>query len=130
MNKKNLLKIVKKSVQASFINGVVDEKKVAFFVKSFKALPLVDSIIALKNFATGVRAELEKTTLFVTSAQELSQSDLGVIKKSLQKTYPIREVVSQIDPSLLGGVKFKISDTLIDLSVKSKLEQLKGAIKG
>lgn len=61
----------------------------------------------------------------VESATELSNKDTSSLKKVLEaKTGKIVELTSTIRKELLGGITVKIKDTVIDGSVKHKLESL------
>ncbi|AXJ00470.1 ATP synthase F1 subcomplex delta subunit [Cyclonatronum proteinivorum] len=58
-------------------------------------------------------------------AEEPNADQIDRIKKALEsKTGKTIELISQHKPGLLGGVMVKIDDTVIDGSVKHKLEQL------
>jgi F-type H+-transporting ATPase subunit delta len=56
----------------------------------------------------------------------LSEDQQGKIKKELEETIKKKITVSfQVDKSILGGIIIKIDDTVLDASVKRKLELLK-----
>ncbi len=59
--------------------------------------------------------------VYVTSARQLS----GEMKEELRK---LGDIEKKIDKSLVGGVKIRIADTLIDGSIKSTLENLKAKL--
>lgn len=66
----------------------------------------------------------------VTSAIELSDQSLEAIRNSLASalsTQPILE--TRVDPSLLGGLKIRVGDTVYDGSLKSQVKQLRASLR-
>lgn len=77
-----------------------------------------------------LRAEAEGVIhAHIKSAMPLGHSDLNQLKSALSKRFG-REVEAKvtIDESLIGGVAIEIGDTVIDGSLKGRLEQLQGAL--
>jgi len=66
----------------------------------------------------------------VTSAQKLTAAELKSLKANLKKSLgrPV-EVETSVDPDLLGGFIVRIGSRLYDSSLKTKLEDLKIALK-
>lgn len=68
------------------------------------------------------------STVYLTTASEMSDSQLDEVKKKLLSasvTEDSIEFVTKVDPSLIGGFIAQIGDNLYDASVKHKLAQLK-----
>lgn len=66
----------------------------------------------------------------VTSAKHVNEQDLVELEKTLsQATGKKVRVKLTVDPSLLGGVKVRIGDRVIDASVVKKLDMLKSNLK-
>lgn len=66
----------------------------------------------------------------VTSAIELSQQALDSIRNSMASalsTQPILE--TRVDPSLLGGMKIRVGDTVYDGSLKTQVKQLRARLR-
>ena len=60
------------------------------------------------------------------SAVELSKNDLDNLEKIVVSQLGFQPVlVQKIDPELLGGVRLRIGDAVIDVSLKKRLRQLK-----
>jgi len=76
--------------------------------------------VALANEARGiVRAE-------VTSAVELSQDQQTRLVAKLSETTGKRiELCGKVDPSLIGGLLVRVGDTVIDGSIRGRLEAIR-----
>lgn len=66
----------------------------------------------------------------VTSAQKLTAAQLTSLKSNLKKSLgrPV-DVETSVDPDLLGGFIVRVGSRLYDSSLKTKLEDLKIALK-
>jgi len=66
----------------------------------------------------------------VTTAVALTQSQLdglaAALRQALGKT---AEISARVDPALLGGVKVRVGSRLFDSSLRTRLDQLKFALK-
>jgi len=66
----------------------------------------------------------------VVSTQELTAAQLTHIRNALRQALgKAPELTARIDPSILGGLKVKVGSTLFDASLKTKLDQMKFALK-
>lgn len=66
----------------------------------------------------------------VTSAQKLTAAQLTSIKSQLKKTLgQTVDIEANVDPSLIGGFKLRVGSRLFDSSLKTKLEDLRLALK-
>lgn len=77
-----------------------------------------------------LKANHEKTmNVVVTSAFELDTEDAGKLSEALNRKLQ-REIslTTTVDKSLLGGVIVRTEDTVIDYSVRGKLEKLAQAL--
>ena len=83
----------------------------------------VDDLVELSSEFAGMRG---KTVARVATAEELSDSQRGVLAQKLEKIYG-REIAihSEVDPSLLGGVVIRVGDEVIDGSTRGKLTRLR-----
>jgi F-type H+-transporting ATPase subunit delta len=66
----------------------------------------------------------------ITSAAPIEQSQVNAIKDKYRKLHNASDVKTElvIDKSLIGGIKVKIGDKVIDGSIKGRLESLKELI--
>ncbi|MEC8456035.1 MAG: ATP synthase F1 subunit delta, partial [Pseudomonadota bacterium] len=66
----------------------------------------------------------------VVSAQPLDDKQLTAIKTALNKSLgKAPELTTRVDPAILGGLKVKVGSKLFDASLKTKLDQMKFALK-
>jgi len=81
---------------------------------------------ALTDAATGQRAP---TKAEITSAAPLSDDEQEQLRRSLIATHGDGLIFSfQVDPTLLGGLRVRVGDRLIDNSVASRLAKLRESI--
>lgn len=66
----------------------------------------------------------------VVSAQPLDAKQLAAIKAALNTSLgKAPELTTRVDPAILGGLKVKVGSKLFDASLKTKLDQMKFALK-
>ncbi len=66
----------------------------------------------------------------VVSAQALTAAQLKTIQTSLRTSLgKDPELTTRVDPAILGGLKVKVGSKLFDASLKTKLDQMKFALK-
>jgi F-type H+-transporting ATPase subunit delta len=84
-----------------------------------------------KAFASLAAAERGEMTAEVTSAHALTAAQIKAIAAKLKERVG-RDVTinAKIDPAILGGLTVKIGSTLIDNSIKTRLNTLAQAMKG
>lgn len=92
-----------------------------------KDISKADKIISA--FVQHCNAEDNLVEVSVTSAAPLTNQARETIVNRLKRSLN-REVilVERVDPSLMGGVVIRYGDTVVDGSVRDKLEQLKSAL--
>ena len=83
---------------------------------------------AIQLYLKGLKRKIAENTLVVESAVKLSGNELKSVEKMLKREVYVTE--QQINPSLLGGLRLKIGDELLDFSIKSKINQVKERIQG
>lgn len=108
-----------------------------------KALPLSASLLGLligagrvndlaeivDRFVELAAAEREREVAEVRSAIDLDEAQVARLAEALsQATGKAVEVKVIIDPSVLGGLVARIGDTVIDGSVRHRLDQMKAQL--
>ncbi len=72
-----------------------------------------------------------ETTAEVTSARELSGSQLKAVAASLKKAVGTKVTVdARVDPRLLGGLVVRVGSRMVDSSLSTKLRRLGLVMKG
>ena len=100
--------------------GVVTQNRRLF------ALP--DMILAYVNILARHRGE---ATAEVVSAKALTEKQFTDIGDSLKKAIGSKITVdAKVDPDLLGGLVVKVGSRMVDSSLRTKLQQLRLAMKG
>ena len=89
---------------------------------------LSDAITAFKALVAESKGEVAAE---VTSAEKLSEKHMKDIKAALKSSMG-RDVqlTAKIDSSILGGLIVKVGSKMMDNSLKTKLQNLKIAMKG
>ncbi len=128
INKRHLNKIIDRAVAASFENGELKMIAVNRLVKDFKTMHLSDAIYTLSNYVKGLKRTLNEYTMTVESVVPLSLGQMLSIQKKLRRLFSITNTRATINPSLLGGIRIRVGDTVLDYSIRSKLNQIKDAI--
>lgn len=129
MTKRKLKQLAINASQASFKNGKVVDSKARSFIKLFKQLPTSKAVLALKEYQKALKYQLEKHTLEIESTTPLSVSEVKKISNQF-KDLSVSNIVVRLNPDLLGGIKFRIADTVYDYSISDKIRQVKEAING
>ena len=83
----------------------------------------------LEQFFVYYNEETRRVPITVTSAVELDASGRSAIEAGIEKRYsktPIAEY--KIDPSLKGGLKVQVGDTMLDSSLRTQLEKLRDSL--
>ena len=66
----------------------------------------------------------------VVSAVKLTAKQLDGVKAALRQSLgQDPEIVTEVDPAILGGIKVKVGSRLFDASLKTRLDSLKFALK-
>lgn len=100
---------------------------VAFVVEQGRARQLPQILEELAALAAEAR---ESVVAEVRTAVPIDEKQKKALAEALSKATKKKvEVKNIVDPSILGGVSAKIGDTVIDGSVRRRLEQLKEQVK-
>ncbi|MUV37385.1 ATP synthase subunit delta [Lentibacillus sp. JNUCC-1] len=86
---------------------------------------IVDEFVDRVNESRG----LGEATIY--SVRELSSEELSNLEKSVAKRFGKQSVIFTpvVDPSILGGIKIRMGNTIIDGTISSKLERIERSMK-
>ncbi len=84
----------------------------------------LDGILA--SFIDSVKAYKKIGVAYVVTPSDLSDAQKGRVEKKLLDTtdYVQMEMNYEVDPSLIGGMRIRIGDRVIDSSISTKLNEL------
>ena len=100
----------------------------AFVVEQGRARQLPQILEQVTELAAEAR---ESVVAEVRSAVPLDDNQRNELAASLSKATGKKvEIKDLVDPSIIGGVVAKVGDTVIDGSVRRRLEQLKEQVRG
>lgn len=100
---------------------------VALLAKNGRAGALPAALRAFEALAAERRGTVAAE---VTTAIKISVAQQKAIAAALKKAFgKDPEITTTVDPALLGGLKVKVGSKLFDASLKSRLDQLKFALK-
>lgn len=133
---KNFYEVIKhpqistKKKKETFINifkDSIDEELLSFLLILIEK----DRILYLReklNEMEKIHLEKNNTLLaIVKTAVPLLESELNELKDKLEKKYNKTIIITaEVDKSLLGGVYVRVGNDVIDGTVKSKVDELKG----
>lgn len=142
MIKKQLQKTVRKLVDLSFKEGRMSEIQVTRSVKLLKALPKSEAVQALVEYLKNLKRKEREHTMYIETIVPLSPTQIKRMKKIVEKkampTGPpagrtdrqvkITRVLIKINPEILGGIKLRVGDEILDESILGKINQVKEAI--
>jgi F-type H+-transporting ATPase subunit delta len=108
-----------KSIAANFIKLVAQNRRL-FAVR--------DMIGAFRKLAAQARGQIAAE---VVSAEKLTAAQIKKIKEELKASVGSDVELSEtVDPSILGGLIVKVGSRMVDNSLRTKLQNLKVAMKG
>ena len=85
----------------------------------------------VKDFRVLLARERGEISADVTSAHALTEDQLNALKDVLRvQMGKDVQVDTRVDPGLLGGLVVKVGSRMIDSSLRTKLNNLKVAMKG
>ena len=80
----------------------------------------------LKNFIETCSKKRGEIKAELTSAKELTEKEINSIKEELTKNFSSEIKLNyRYDPSLIGGLVVQVGSTMVDTSLKNKLQQIK-----
>jgi F-type H+-transporting ATPase subunit delta len=109
----------------SFTEGKLDKEKISHMVESLLAEKPRHYVDALKDYQRLIRLETEKRHAVIESATQLNSGLANQIVTNLRARYGDDLTTEfRTNPELLGGLRIKIGDDVLDGSVKKRLHKL------
>lgn len=107
-----------KGLKGTDLESVI--KQFVIFLQGEHMLSKADYII--QEFERYSKKQEGIETIEIASARELSPGEIQEIAKHFGEKV---ETIQSVDKSLIGGVKIKTENTILDGSIKAQLEKLK-----
>ena len=121
IKKEELLATVLKISEQYKLNGLLT--KFLSFLISKRRFFYVEKI--LKNFIETCSKKRGEVKAELSSAKELSESEINSIKEELAKNFSSKIKLNyKYDPSLIGGLVVQVGSTMVDTSIKNKLQKI------
>jgi len=128
--------VVSRENQSKGMAAVLENAGIGDLTKNFVGV-VADNrrLFALPGMLKGFQALLAdrrgETTAEVISAKELSDTQMKALGESLKKATGSKvSIDAQVDEELLGGLIVKVGSLMVDSSLRTKLTQLRFAMKG
>jgi len=128
--------IFSRAEQGRAVEAVLAQAGIGELVRRFAGVVAANRRLSLLlDIVAGFRALLARhrgeTVAKIVSASPLSAEQIESLKRALRDAVG-REVFvdTRIDPALIGGLVVQLGSRMVDASVRTKLENLKVAMKG
>jgi F-type H+-transporting ATPase subunit delta len=122
---KEIRRLSREMLRASFTDGQLDRGKVASLVQSLVEKKQRHCIDILQNYKRLLRLEIEKRHATIESAEELSPEIREQIASNLKRKYgPDLTADFVVNPQLLGGMRVRLGSNVWDGSVQNRLQRL------
>ena len=120
-NKEDQLNALKKISEQYKLNGLLT--KFLSFLISKRRFFYVDKI--LKSFVETCSVKRGELKAELISAKDLTENEVNSIKEELTKNFSSKIKLNyKHDASLIGGLIVQVGSTMVDTSIKNKLQQL------
>ena len=128
--------IISANAQARALEAVLARAAISGFTSNFLRLLVRNRRLfavgdMLKAFQDLLAHERGEISADVASAHPLSGEQMQVLSDSLKASIGKNvQIRTRVDPNLLGGLVVKVGSKMIDSSLRTKLNNLKVAMKG
>ncbi len=123
---KEIRRLSRELLRASFTDGQLDQGKIASVLRSLIERKPRHYIAVLENYKRLLRLEVEKRHARIESASELTPEVNSGIVSNLRRKYG-QDVTTEflVNPELLGGLRIRVGSDVWDGTVRNRLERLK-----
>ena len=112
----------KKEDQLNVIKKISEQYKLNNLLTKFLSFLTVKRRLFFIEICSKKRGEIVAK---LTAAKELNDNEVNKIKEELTKNFSSKiKLQYKFDPSLIGGLIIQVGSTMIDTSIKNKLQQL------
>ena len=120
-NQENLILVINKISETFTVNDLLKNFMI-FLIKKRRFFYLENILKSFIEICSKKRGEIKAE---IRSAKELSNEEIDKITEDLAKNFSSKmKLKYKYDKSLIGGLIIKIGSTMIDTSIKNKLQQI------
>ena len=122
---KEIRKLSREMLRASFTDGQLDPGRIASLVDSLIARRRRNYVDILKNYRRLLRLELDKRRALIETASDVESTISSELVANLKRKYGgdlTTEFV--VNPQLLGGLRIRVGNDVWDGTVRGRLERL------
>jgi F-type H+-transporting ATPase subunit delta len=122
---KEIRRLSREMLRASFTDGQLDRGKIASLVQSLIARKPRNCVAILQNYRRLLRLEVEKRHARIETASELDQETSSKLVANLKNKYG-NDLTTEfvVNPQLLGGMRIRVGSDVWDGTVRNRLERL------
>jgi F-type H+-transporting ATPase subunit delta len=122
---KEIRRLSREMLRASFADGQLDSGRIASVVDSLIARKSRNYIDVLKNYRRLLRVEVEKRRARIETASDLDREASSKVIENLKKKYG-NDLTTEcvVNPQLLGGMRIRVGSDVWDGTVRNRLELL------
>jgi len=122
---KEIRRLSRAMVRASFTDGQLDPGRISSLVDSLIAKKPRHYIEVLKNYRRLLRLELEKRQARIETASEMDPETTSELAANLKEKYG-SDLTTEffVNPELLGGMRIRVGSDVWDGTVRNRLDRL------
>ena len=123
---KEIRRLARETLRASFTDGQLDPGRIASLVDSLIARKPRNCVAILQNYMRLLRLELEKRRARIETASEVDREASSKVIENLKKKYG-NDLTTEfvVNPQLLGGMRIRVGSDVWDGTVRNRLERLR-----
>ena len=122
---KEIRRLARETLRASFTDGQLDPGRIASLVDSLIARKPRNCVAILQNYMRLLRLELEKRRARIETASAVDLESSSKVIANLKKKYG-NDLTTEfvVNPQLLGGMRIRVGSDVWDGTVRNRLERL------
>jgi len=117
---------LKKEILLSIFKDLINESEIDLIIYLMEGIDLRYIKLITEKYKKLISDSRGNVKVEVVTAKQLSNLDLTDIEEKINSKINGSVIISNtVDKNILGGIKLKVGNTLIDGSIKTKLDKLK-----
>lgn len=129
---------ISRTSKVELIESIFDGKKTEPISKNLFATMAANARLAdtgrvVEAFSELMKARRNEVSAIVTTAEKLSAEQEKALQESLKKQVDAGTKIvleTRVDPTLYGGLTVQVGDRFMDLSIASKIKQVRNSLTG